>query len=254
MSLQWLISRVRKPTIKAQNGEDGAGGQEAALRRQKFLRRGKKAAITIRIQKLEKLISEMGSRRMVRGLLNALHKVFDELQEVCHKISLLSEDDDLNCVEMIRLDVDICTTSAMEYLESRANETPSSGSLASSWVEKYGATDQFALEEEGSVYSNQHVMATPTTASEDRPYGIVPDTLERPGSHTSKKEGLQTTQIMEVYGNLLNSDGDSVSSEGNMKKVGNRLDDPGDTGKFKTDISNTAYHIADQAEIVFRSG
>ena len=72
---------------------DGAGGQEAALRRQKFLRRGKKAAITIRIQKLEKLISEMGSRRMVRGLLNALHKVFDELQEVCHKISLLSEDD-----------------------------------------------------------------------------------------------------------------------------------------------------------------
>ena len=94
----------------AESGEDGVHGQEQKLKRLKFLRRGKKAAITIRIQKLEKLIGEMGSRRMVRGLLTALQKVFDELQEVCYNISLLSEDDDLNCIEMVRLDIDTCAT------------------------------------------------------------------------------------------------------------------------------------------------
>ena len=120
----------------AQRMEEDIGDkeEERTLRRLKFLRRGKKAAITIRIQKLEKLIGEAGSRRMVRGLLTALHKVFDELQEVCHNISLVSDDDDLNCIEMIRLDVDTCTTFSMEYLESRIDDTPSSGSMASSWV------------------------------------------------------------------------------------------------------------------------
>ena len=52
----------------AESGEDGVHGQEQKLKGLKFLRRGKKAAITIRIQKLEKLIGEMGSQRMVRRI------------------------------------------------------------------------------------------------------------------------------------------------------------------------------------------
>ena len=59
-----------------QRGDD-ASEQERTLRRLKFLRRGKKAAITIRIQKLEKLMEPSATgqytkRRIVSGALNAL--------------------------------------------------------------------------------------------------------------------------------------------------------------------------------------
>ena len=54
--------------------------------------------------------------------------------------------------------------------------------------------------------------------------------------------------MIKVYRNLLNNDGHSVSSEGNMK---NHLDDP---GNFKTDISNTAPHIAHQGDTVSLPG
>ena len=91
------------------------GELERELRRLKFQRRGKKAAITIRIQKLEKLMQPSSTgqytkRRIVNGALNALIKVFDELQQVCYDISQISEDDDHNDLETVRLDIDMCST------------------------------------------------------------------------------------------------------------------------------------------------
>ena len=80
-----------------------------------------KAAITIRIQKLEKLMEPSATgqytkRRIVSGALNALIKVFDELQQVCHEISQISGDDDLNCLEIVRFEIDMCSTLVADYL------------------------------------------------------------------------------------------------------------------------------------------
>ena len=132
---------ARKAEEMAQQSGDVNGDQERELRRLKFLRRGKKAAITIRIQKLEKLMEPNADgshtkRRIVSGALQAMIKVFDELQQVCHEISLLSEDDDLNDLEMVRLEIDMCSTLVADYLESRADDTTSSGSISSSWLVK----------------------------------------------------------------------------------------------------------------------
>ena len=215
--------------------ERGENGElERELRRLKFQRRGKKAAITIRIQKLEKLMEpnnkgEYTKRRIVSGALNALIKVFDELQQVCHEISQISEDDDLNDLEMVRLDIDMCSTTVMDYLESRADDTTSSGSLTSSWLDMCGPTiaEFTGALRDGSVCTDPDVNAAPQ--------GVVPETPER--HQGLAEDGLETVQVMQRYGEMLRS-GDSVSSVEAVREES--LEDPEKTSGNTYVTSNTS--------------
>ena len=116
--------------------------EEASLqKRLAILRRsrtGKKGSITKRIKKLEKVVSEAGSKRVIRALSSGLEAVFAELLQVCDEITRLSSEvDPLNCIEEIRTDVEICIVEARDHLEARQDEPNSSQSYTSSWVNKH---------------------------------------------------------------------------------------------------------------------
>ena len=64
------------------SGGLGNGDVNKQIRKLKLSRRGKKGAITKRIQQLEKLIDENAGRRRVTWLLDALGTVYTELHDV----------------------------------------------------------------------------------------------------------------------------------------------------------------------------
>ena len=108
----------------------------------KLLRRGKKTAITKRIEKLMGMAEAGGcSRRQMKLLMEKLATVYAELDGVCDEIADISillgrEEDSLNNLEIVRMQVDECTVYMVEHLESRQDEAPSSSSdsLTRSWV------------------------------------------------------------------------------------------------------------------------
>ena len=130
---------------------------EKRFEKLKFMRRGKKGAITKRIEKLEKLVEENGSRRIAKGLLKALQVVFEELQKVCNEISFISDEiDEFNCLETIRMNVDESAENVLNYLEERKDDPASSGtlSLTGSWVNKYCGEQKEELSLKESVHGN----------------------------------------------------------------------------------------------------
>ena len=75
----------------------------------KLSRRGKKSAITKRINELEKLVVERGSRRRIQFLSDKLLKVFEDLNKVCTEISeLCDEIDDHNDLAEVEAKIDSC--------------------------------------------------------------------------------------------------------------------------------------------------
>ena len=96
----------------------------------------KKGAITTRMKKLDELVANSGSRRLIKTMSDCLLIVFQELKQVCDEISYISEEfDDLNSVEEIRVRVEMCVSIANESLEVRAYDPPSTET--SSWVQKH---------------------------------------------------------------------------------------------------------------------
>ena len=70
-------------------GNQGTDEVEQMLTRLKFSRRGKKGGITRRLQNLERVVGNNGSRTFVGILLNGLHTAYGELAKVCRDISVL---------------------------------------------------------------------------------------------------------------------------------------------------------------------
>ena len=112
---------------------------EKSLARLKLSRRGKKAAITKRVQRIEKYIVESGSRKLISKLFSDLTKVFSGLEGVCKEILDISENvDENNCLENYRIEVEECRAIVEDCLESRKDEPPSSsGSVISSWPRRH---------------------------------------------------------------------------------------------------------------------
>ena len=104
----------------------------------KLSRRGKKSAITKRINELEKLVVERGSRRRIQFLSDKLLKVFEDLNKVCTEISeLCDEIDDHNDLADVEAKIDSCVALITEYLGTRQDEPSSSGSFCSTWVKQH---------------------------------------------------------------------------------------------------------------------
>ena len=106
------------------------------LKTLKGQRTQKKGNITTRIKKLEELVDAGGSRRAMMTVMQGLLKVMDEIQQVCDEISNMTDEiDHLNCIDDIRVNVEVCVAMTTEHLDSRANEPASTETI--SWVEKH---------------------------------------------------------------------------------------------------------------------
>ena len=91
------------------SGAEGNADTSQQLKLLKYSRRGKKGSITKRIAQLEKLMEEGGKKKMIRFLVDALDKVYLELEQVCTEIAILtpeSEEDEYNDIEDVRLKVE----------------------------------------------------------------------------------------------------------------------------------------------------
>ena len=112
-----------------------SGSVARQLARLKASRTAKKGIITKRIRQIEMLVAEGGKRKVIARLMDALQVVYAELHKVCDEISSISDDfDELNSIELIRLNVETCLAEAAANLDDRRDEPPSSGSVASMWV------------------------------------------------------------------------------------------------------------------------
>ena len=103
-------------------------------------RTGKKGSITKRIEQLNGMAEAGGcSRRQMKFLLDKLTTVYEELEKVCEEISDISalldvSDDNNNNIEDIRFNVDCCFALVSEHIDSRQDESSSSGQRTLSWV------------------------------------------------------------------------------------------------------------------------
>ncbi len=113
-----------------------AGDADKMLAKLKASRTGKKGSITKRMNQINQMVDEGGSRRVIAALLGCLKRVFGELNEVCTQISNSSDEvDENNCIELIRANVDHCIAIAEDNLEARKNDPPSTGSITGTWLE-----------------------------------------------------------------------------------------------------------------------
>ena len=70
-------------------------------------------------------------------LLEGLGSTFADLEQVCDEISMLTDDDydDLNSLEDIKINIEMCAGAVADHLAARADEPPSTET--SSWVAKH---------------------------------------------------------------------------------------------------------------------
>ena len=109
------------------------------LKKLKGSRTGKKRSITMRINQLERMVSEKGGRRAIQMLLQNLETIHHELEQVCDEISdICDEEDPYNDIEEIRFQVESSVATVTEYLEARKDDPHSeNSSIALSWVMKH---------------------------------------------------------------------------------------------------------------------
>ena len=105
----------------AEGGANGNLGRR--LKKLKGSRTGKKRSITMRINQLERMVSEKGGRRAMQLLLQNLETVHHELEQVCDEISNISDEEDpYNDIEEIRFQVESTVATVTEYLEARKDD------------------------------------------------------------------------------------------------------------------------------------
>ena len=103
-------------------------------------RRGKKGAITSKIESLTRLVSEGGSRTRIRFLHDRLTEIYKEVCAIAEEIHRRTNDHaDEEWLNAERVRYDECSAEVTDYLESRKDEAPSTESLTESWVNKHTA-------------------------------------------------------------------------------------------------------------------
>ena len=123
---------------------------------------GKKGSITRRIDELNRLVSESGSRTRIKFLHEAMLEVYRALKVSFNKLSELVDTPEYDWLESIDASVGVCTAEVSEYIESRRDDPSSTSSLTDSWVKKhspritYDDTPKPLLSEDGSeVYDTE---------------------------------------------------------------------------------------------------
>ena len=112
------------PDIGEEHPRDTSEERIKSLRRQ---RAGKKGLITKRIQQLDELTSQGGSRTRTTSLLQSLIEVKHEAKKINQSLEDLGEDteDWMDWMDEISLAIDNCKANIEEYLDSRKHEAPS---------------------------------------------------------------------------------------------------------------------------------
>ena len=118
--------------MASSQGDEGDSAMQ--LKKLKYLRRGKKSAITKRINELEELVNKSGKKRMIKFLSEGLQAVFQELSEVCTDIAVLEnyDSDEYNDIEEVRNRVDKCVALVVDLIGDRSERSSSTGSMTSS--------------------------------------------------------------------------------------------------------------------------
>ena len=108
----------------------------------KRLRAGKKGSITKRVNDLNRLVSEGGSRTKIKYLHDALLSVHLAVQDTCKELAALTPPQalDIEWLEKVNYAVESCSAEVLDYLDARKDEPASSApSMTSSWVETHRA-------------------------------------------------------------------------------------------------------------------
>ena len=110
--------------------------QAASLRRS---RAGKKGYITRLINLMRRLVSESGSRRQLNLLMPKLLEALEDTRKINDQVLQLSgnDTDDVAWIEDVNFVADVAVTEVQEYLEARAGDPESTGSLTESWVQRH---------------------------------------------------------------------------------------------------------------------
>ena len=142
----------REVIMSSTSSESGEAKQLSQL---KASRTAKKGIITRRIRQIETMVAEKAKKKVIAKMMEGLQVVFAELRQVCSDISNLTEDfDELNSTEVIRFNVETCLAEAAASLDDRQDEPPSSGSIASAWLNQN-------FDEKGAAKAGGNGFGTP---------------------------------------------------------------------------------------------
>ena len=125
-------------------GAEASDEKDKKIHNLKNLRRGKKASITRRINRIHRIVSDSGSRTKVSGLLELLLECLEKTRQDNDAILQLNnhDQDDVEWFQEVLESVDECRVEVAEYLAARQDDDPSpDASETASWVRRYAATD-----------------------------------------------------------------------------------------------------------------
>ena len=101
----------------------------------KNTRSSKKGWITKRVDQLNRLVSEGGSRTKIKHLHPILISKYNEVKDLCLEISRLSNEDTTSWLEEVEMRVDSCTADVNDYLEARKDDPAST--YTESWIHNH---------------------------------------------------------------------------------------------------------------------
>ena len=113
----------------------------------KSRRAAKKGSITKRIAEITQLITDGGSRRKVKVLLEKLFAVRDQAIALDKELASITSDHDDSWIEDEIGRCDTMEANVNDYLESRIHDPPSVASMTGSWVEKHNIDDGSVVQE-----------------------------------------------------------------------------------------------------------
>ena len=114
--------------------EESNKSKDACVAKLKRVRADKKGSITKRIEQLNRLVSEGGSRTKISFLFDALKGKFEEVKITCEEIASLTDDEESAWFEEVQINFDMCSADVHDYLEARKAEPPSTApSFTASW-------------------------------------------------------------------------------------------------------------------------
>ena len=160
---------------------------------------------------LNSMVSEGGSRRIISSLVDKLRVVFEETQVVCDQIAGMSEEmDELNCLEALRINMDICVAFAIDYLQEHKDDPPSMSSFTSSWVYRYGLEE---IPEKNEKQSAEDVQEKDEEILADNQYGGIPFVVSSVQNDTLSFRESGNSQSSQTSNGVVTVNGNYQSSQ-----------------------------------------
>ena len=127
--------------VPARYRDDQKQKNDEAIDKLKRKRSGKKSIITMKINQINKLIEEHGSRTKLKFLHGKLLEAQSEVTDLHEQLmEEMAPDDPLfndDWIAEVNIAVDECSSEVNEYLLSRANDPPSDVMSTTAWLEDY---------------------------------------------------------------------------------------------------------------------